>query len=317
MDDEEDVTTYRFRHMSAVAMMASALLHATVAMALVHEVLPQQHVRATEQAIVVTVDPPSPPIEAPPPAAADQAAVKSVPGATELEQAAAEPDREKAVSAPTPVPTEPDVALILPSAEPPPTVPARDFGRGAPPPAPKANLEKNLPPAEAPPLITGREFARTAPPAKPASSTIQQQTQAPALQQPIQEGRPRRAPQQHAAQGSIARTRDAPAPVPAAATDYSNHQAQQDYLWKIVRKLSQYRFYSNEESGGGLVIARLTIGRDGRLLDLSLTKSSGIANLDRQVMETIRRASPFSPLPDTIAADRYAFIVPVNYTRER
>jgi protein TonB len=60
----------------------------------------------------------------------------------------------------------------------------------------------------------------------------------------------------------------------------------------------------------------MTIARDGRLLDVALLKSSGVPSLDQAVVETIRRASPFSPLPSELASDRRTFVVPINYRRE-
>ena len=102
-------------------------------------------------------------------------------------------------------------------------------------------------------------------------------------------------------------------------TDDSHRQAQQDYLWNIIRKLSQYHFYGNprDESERGLVVARLTVARDGRLIDAVVAKSSGFPGLDRAVLDTVRRASPFPPLPADLAADSYTFIVPINYTQQR
>jgi protein TonB len=117
---------------------------------------------------------------------------------------------------------------------------------------------------------------------------------------------------------------DAQAPVgraPAAAlrSDPAQRKVEEDYFWQIVRRISQYRFYSNtrENAQQGLVVTRMTIGRDGRLMDVALLKSSGFPDLDSAVVETIRRASPFAPLPADLGRDQQTFIVPVNYTRER
>jgi TonB family protein len=46
-----------------------------------------------------------------------------------------------------------------------------------------------------------------------------------------------------------------------------------------------------------------------------LTKSSGFPNLDHGLVETIRQASPFAPLPADIADESYSFVVPISYTR--
>ena len=109
-------------------------------------------------------------------------------------------------------------------------------------------------------------------------------------------------------------------PAPAPATSANQHQASQDYVLQVVRKLSHTRFYAASPSAQdvhGVVVARLTVARDGALIDLSLPKSSGLAGVDGSVLEAIRRAAPFAPLPKDFADNRFTFIVPINYTPER
>jgi protein TonB len=307
-------------YISPIAVATSALLHAMIALALMPAALPQQ-VRMTERLVEVTLDLPSPPIEAPALAGAtDQAALNLPAGSDEVQQSTLKQDEPQPAAVRTPVPVEPDVALIVPSSEPPPTPASRNFGNSASPPAPEPNWQKILPPLQAPSPITGQDFARSAPPATPSSPNVQPQTRAPAPQQPIREARPRRASQQQAAaEETEGKAQDTPSPLTRAATDYSHRQAQQDYLWHMIRKLSQYHFYGNsrDESERGLVVARLTVARDGRLLDAAVAKSSGFPGLDRAVIDTVRRASPFPPLPADLAADSYTFIVPINYTQQR
>ncbi len=312
----DPVTSFRLQRLCAVA--ASTVLHGALAVAALPAVLPRQP-RITERAVEVTLELPTPPLQAPPAAAPDEAALKVRPGSAGPEQSAPEPGPVDAASAPPPAPVEPDVALSVPVSEPPPLV-AHDFGNSTQRPAPESNLEKIiLPPMQAPPSITGRELAMTAPPASPTSPNVQEHKQAPAPQQPIRQAAPRRASQQQAAEQADGRARGVPSPVVRAASEQSNHQAQQDYLWQIIRKLSQYRFQaqSAEQSERGLVVARLTIARDGRLVEAALAKSSGFADLDQAVIGTIRRASPFAPLPPELAAERHSFVVPISLVHER
>ena len=304
---------------AAIATVGSALLHAAVLVALLPEALPQE-VRLTERLVEVTLDLPSPPIEAPALAApADQAARNVMPGSDDVQQSTSKQDEPQPAAAPTPVPTEPDIALILPSVEPPPTVTARDFDNSAAPPAREPNQEEILPPVTAPSQLTGRDIARAAPPATPTTPNVQPHTKAPEPQQPVRAGRPKRASQQQAADGTDGKAPDTPTPLARAATDYSQMQAQQDYLWLIIRKLSQYHFYgqTGAQSERGLVVARLTVARDGRLLDASVARSSGFPNLDRAVLDTVRRASPFPPLPADLSVNSLSFVVPINYTQQR
>lgn len=108
-----------------------------------------------------------------------------------------------------------------------------------------------------------------------------------------------------------------PAAAPPAAAN--QHQALQDYVMQVVRKLSQARFYASPSArnGHGVVIARLTIARDGGLVDLSLPKQSGSAGVDGSVVDAIRRAAPFAPLPKGFTDNQFTFIVPINYSPEQ
>jgi protein TonB len=109
-------------------------------------------------------------------------------------------------------------------------------------------------------------------------------------------------------------------PAPASAASANQQQALQDYVLQVVRKLSQTRFYAaspSAQNGHGVVIARLTVARDGGLIDLSLPKQSGSAGVDGSLLDAIRRAAPFAPLPNGFTDSRFTFIVPINYTPEQ
>ena len=318
IDESDDVTTWHFHRMSVLAVVGSGLLHATALAALLPESLPRQE-QLSERAIELTLEQPTAPFEAPTVPAAEQAAQRLPSGASAFAPAALAPGPSEAASAPMPAPAEPHLARTLPSAEPPPRPAVRDFGTSAQPPGPQPTLETMLPAVDAPPMVTGRELARTAPSALARSSVLQDQPQAPPPQQVVRQATPKRASQQNEADRTGGPSPGAAAPVTRTAVSYSAHQAQQDYLLQIVRRLSQARFYptTREESERGLVVVRLTIGRDGRLVAVALAKPSGSPALDRGVIDTIRKASPFAPLPAELAADSHTFVVPINYAQER
>jgi periplasmic protein TonB len=322
MDELDDITTSHFRRMSSLAVATSAVLHAAVALALLPEIMPV-HARLTELAIDITVELPAAPrteLPAPPASALQQAAHVVEPGSGGPEHAAPSDDELQAMSAPPPTPKEPDLALRLPSTEPPPPVDAREFATSSVAPAPRPSLEQVLPPIEAPSPVTGRDFAMTAPSSTPQAPSREPKAQSPAPPHPVQQARPNRASQQQRAEDKSPGTaQPAKSHAERGAVDHSSRQAQQDYLWQVIRKISRYRFYpqSREESEQGIVVTRLTVSRDGRVLDVSLARSSGFPGLDRGVMDTIRRASPFAPLPVEIAADRYTLVVPISYMHER
>lgn len=319
IDESDDVTTWRFRRVSTLAVAASALLHATALAALLPETMPRQE-RLTEQAIEFTLERPTAQPETPALPASEQAAQRLPSGGSAASlPSALVPGPSEAASAPLPVPAEPHIARTLLSAEPPPVLQSRDFGTSAATEGPEARLEQMVPGVDVPPQISGRDFARTAPSAVAKSSVLQNRPQAPPPQQSIRQATPKRASQQNDADPSGSTSPGASSPVTRTATSYSAHQAQQDYLLQIVRKLSQTRFTSAtpEERQHGLVVVRLTIGRDGSLVDVALARPSGSPALDHGVVETVRKASPFAPLPAELADNSHTFVVPIDYAQER
>jgi len=306
--------------MPGFGALVSSVLHACVALALLPEMLPQQ-ARLTEREITVTLEPPIPHTEPSARSGASRAARNLPPGTMESAPDPAAPARGPidAANAPTPVPPEPDIALIVPSAEPPPSVQSREIGAASSPPASTPNLEKFLPAVTAPPLVSGRDFAATAPHALASSASLQPRPQAPPPPQPVHQATPRRASHQQMNDETDRHAGQNASPLATAAVDNRVREIRQDYIALIVQRLSGARFQeqSGEENAQGMVVARLTIGQDGRLLALSLARSSGFPGRDRSVAEAIRRAAPFPALPPEIGGEPYTFLVPIGYALER
>ena len=127
--------------------------------------------------------------------------------------------------------------------------------------------------------------------------------------------------------GPAAESRSAfqqPAPArrtsgPRAAAHASQRDAQQDYVLQVVRKLSQAQFSTDahsHHSSRGALIALLTVDRGGNLIGLSLAKDSGSASVDRSILDKVRKTAPFPPLPQSLAATSFSFIVPIKYAQE-
>ena len=186
IDESDDVTTWRFHRMSGLAVVGSALLHATALAALLPETLPRQE-RLSEQAIELTLERPTAPFEAPAVPAAEQAAQRLPSGASAFAPAALAPGPSEAASAPMPAPAEPHLARTLPSAEPPPAPWSATSAPAPRRPGPLPTLETMLPAVDAPPMVTGRELARTAPSALARSSVVQDRPQAPPPQQVVRQ----------------------------------------------------------------------------------------------------------------------------------
>jgi protein TonB len=313
----ENATTYSFRRVSVVAVAVSILLHAVVAVAL----LPESTLRQegfTQRAIEVTLDGPTPPEERPALSTGEQAAQMRPSGSIDLVPSARAPG-PPATAAAQPVRSDPHSAPDLPSLEPPAEIAVQDFATDMPGPLPQTTLERVVLPMEAPPPVAARELANTGPSATARSPNTQDQVQAPPPRESIRQGAAKQAAQQNAAEPSAHPRRGEPSPVTRAAATQSDQRAQQDYVLQVVRRLSRSRFYSQsrEPSERGVVVARLTVARDGWLTDLSLAKGSGFPGLDQSVMDEIRKAAPFPPLPAEFASNSFTFIVPINYAQER
>jgi periplasmic protein TonB len=153
-------------------------------------------------------------------------------------------------------------------------------------------LEEQLAPvADLPPLST-QEFGRGVPTTPPASPSPRPNAAQASRREAVQALQAERAPNRH---------------------------PEEDYLMGMIQKLSRYHFLSArpQSSLHGVVVSRVTLARDGRLLDVTLLKSSGFPALDQAVLDTIRRASPFAPLPDEIVGPQLSLTVPIAYERER
>ena len=256
----------------------------------------------------------------------DPRAMLSAPQAAPKPEKPAEQPPEAAKPEPAkPEPAKPEAAPE-PAKEPPPQQQAA-LAPQPPPPPPQPLLEKVLPPVEAPPPpVTSREIPRPAPPPPPPKPPPQPAQRAPApppaARPPVAQHQPPSSPLSHLPQqhtpDSQQAARQTPSPFVNPAEAYGDRKVQEDYLWGVVRKISQHRYYpksSRENSEEGVVVARITVSREGRLIDVAVARSSGYPTLDNALIEVIRQAAPYPPLPSDMSGDRHTFLLPLNYRR--
>jgi protein TonB len=97
---------------------------------------------------------------------------------------------------------------------------------------------------------------------------------------------------------------------------YGTRRAEEQYVWYIAQKLSQHQqFVRNVTTEAGSLVLRITIARDGRLVDVGLSRSSGVPSLDNVSVSMVRQAGPYVPLPDDIPGGQHTFILPLNFKR--
>lgn len=95
------------------------------------------------------------------------------------------------------------------------------------------------------------------------------------------------------------------------ADTYNRARVADNYLWQIARKLQGYRYEAHVNVSHGTTVVRVTIARDGRLLDVEVVGSSGVPEFDRGVLAGVRSGSPYEPLPPDIQGASASFTLPL------
>jgi protein TonB len=162
---------------------------------------------------------------------------------------------------------------------------------------------------EPPPPPTSRDFSRpaAAAPAAPRRPVQRPQPLPPRPVPPAQQRPPTDAPALVPA--------PLPGPNPADLTAGQGRQ-RNDYLSRLFRHLAPYRVYppaARANNQHGRVVTRITIKRDGGLVDVRIDTSSGWPLLDQAELEAIRRGAPFPPVPANMPGDPVILILRMNY----
>ena len=283
----------------ALAMVGSILLHLTLLVAL-QPALPPQEERFSEHVIEVTLERALAARAIPAPPAMAQAGQARPPGSIDLVRTALAPgptDSARQVQRPlSHSPAALSFSSALPLAE-----------------APPLNAVTLL---EQPPAAP--ETAAGGPSAAVHAPDTLNRVQTPPTVQPQRQA-VHQALQQNPAAPSASPGTGAPARRTDKAAHASQRDAEQDYVMQVVRKLSRAQFSTEADSRRsprGALIARLTVDRDGNLVGLSLAKDSGSASVDRSILDKVRKSAPFAPLPRSLAASSFSFIVPIKYAQE-
>lgn len=284
----------RVEHMPPAALALAVLLHALVGVA-IWWLSPLQPTESQEEPIMVMFDssPSNVGLQDPertgPPA--ESMAASPAPS-TEPNR---EPEQQQALASalPSSEPAQPSrPSRAVPQPEPVPTLPIYEF---------------SIPPVpEPPPTPTARDFAK--PPATAPARPVQRTHPLPPRPAPPAQQRPAAE-----APASI----PAPLPGPNPADQFAGQGRQRnDYLSRVFRQLERYRVYpasARANNLGGRVVTRVTIRRDGGLIDVRIDTSSGVPVIDQAELEAIRRAAPFPPVPSNMPGDPVILVLRMTY----
>ncbi|HXC50780.1 MAG TPA: energy transducer TonB [Candidatus Limnocylindrales bacterium] len=99
----------------------------------------------------------------------------------------------------------------------------------------------------------------------------------------------------------------APSWAPAARIRY------EELLFAWIDRHKEYPLLAQRRGIEGSGLIRVRIGRDGRLIDRSLVRSTGQPMLDDAALEMVRRSSPFPAVPGEYSGASFEFVAPVEY----
>ena len=152
----------------------------------------------------------------------------------------------------------------------------------------------------------------------PSSRDFQKPSAPPPPPRPVQRTQPPRlaptAPQRPPTQAPATMPSPVPGPEPGDVLIGQGRQ-RNDYLTRVFRHLEPYRISARASHGNqsGRVVTRVTIGRDGGLIDVRIDSSSGRPALDAAELEAIRKAAPFPPVPGGMPGDPIILILRMTY----
>jgi periplasmic protein TonB len=194
--------------------------------------------------------------------------------------------------------------LAQPQANPAASAPAEEPRK---PPAPEKRPAPP-PPAKATPLPPPVAKAPTAPVAAPPPVPAQQAAPAPSAHAPATSTAPSLAAAPAAslpALGSLSRLEPLPAPAAPPGPDPGALDRYRLQLVTVAARFKRYPRSAIDNNWEGVVVVRMTIGRDGGIAALGVAKSSGHEVLDRQALEMFRTAKPFVQLPPELGGREF------------
>ena len=112
---------------------------------------------------------------------------------------------------------------------------------------------------------------------------------------------------------AVVETTDKPRPVSTIVST----QEKQHYLAELRARIGRSKFYpkiSRRRGEEGTVVVSFVIKKSGDLSDLSVVESSGHRRLDQAALKTLKRVSPFLPIPEGLKRDDWPISVPIAFS---
>ena len=88
-------------------------------------------------------------------------------------------------------------------------------------------------------------------------------------------------------------------------------------IWQRVAKVKYYPRMARKRGFEGKPIVAFTLGKKGDLIDLKIIEASIYDLLNEAALETIRRGTPYPPIPEPLGKNSISFNLPISYVLER
>lgn len=89
-----------------------------------------------------------------------------------------------------------------------------------------------------------------------------------------------------------------------------------EFYAKVGRQISYAKIYpefARERGYQGKTLVAFRINRDGKILSLSVNRSSGHEILDEAALESVKKAGPYPPIPGELKQSVLSFVIPISY----
>jgi periplasmic protein TonB len=112
---------------------------------------------------------------------------------------------------------------------------------------------------------------------------------------------------------------ETPPPAPQTAQQVKGGAPAVEPSWQasLVRQLQRFKRYpaaAQSRNEQGVVLLSFSLDRTGRVLERSIARSSGYADLDNEVMAMIMRAEPLPSFPASMTQARIELTVPIRFS---
>jgi len=186
------------------------------------------------------------------------------------------------------------------------------------PPEPQVAALPEPVPVEPPPPVPAAEVVLPMPPEKPVEEKIE--TPPKPREVPKKDAKKEQPKKKKAAPprtAAAAPTRSAAPASPQQGVTARSNATDNDWRSRLIAQLQRSKRYpagAQSRREQGTAVLNFTMDRNGRVLSRHIARSSGVAELDAEVMALVMRAQPLPPFPASMAQPRMTLSVPIRFS---